>query len=471
MPTTPSYSRLNATTPAIINGIRATLPASAQAQIPVVHGVEDIEKVGYSLSGNAGLMNDFANALMNQLALVLIKSATFYNRFREMKKGTIEYGNTVEEIWVDLVKAIEYNADLGPERELARTKPEILAQFHVINWRVIYPITIDDVELTRAFQTESGLRDLIERLISMLHTSAEVDDMLLTKYLVIKAVTRGDIASVAVDSADTKSLAKTARATATRMTYPSAAYNRAGVTTATAPEDLVLIIDADTAAEYDVETLSAAFNISKAEVPYRTIIVDSWTEFDNDRFSKVDAEFVEDVTAEELAAMSGVRAVAMDANWFQLYDKPIQLRDTQVGSGLYRNYWLHVWKIVSSSPYHNAVVYQDAADVVEAPETLTVDVTGLDTADGTAVFTLDYREPVAPGLGSLRLVQTEDASTAGVLVIPNGGVVLPQGVDTSPELVARLGDVEYGAPAITRTTQVGAELTFTKGGAPDEPAG
>lgn len=466
MPNIPTHNTLAASSAQIINGIRAQLPASAQEQIPVVQGRDDLEQVGKTLSGNPGLMSDFAGALMLQVALRVIKSAVFYNRFRQLKKGTIEYGNTVEEIFVDIIKAVEYDAAKGPERELARTLPSVNAVFHPINWRVMYPLTIDDADLARAFRTEEGLRDLIERLIASLHTSAEIDDMLLVKYLLIKAITAGELAPVAVDPGDTKALAKAVRSTAAKMSYPSSAYNRDGRFTSSNPDDLVIIIDAEGQAELDVEVLASAFNMDKANVLDHVIVIDSFSEFDNSRFDRVEADYLEEVTDEELALLTGVRAVVLDTGWFQLYDNELQLRETQVGSGLYRNYWLHTWKIVSSSPYHNAVVFADS--VPELPATLEVTVSSKDEASGVAVFTLDYVEPTAFNGGTYAFQQTEEAGEAGVRIFRDGGVILPNGVDSSTPLSLIVGGQTYTAPALARTAAVGDTLTFTQGDTPGE---
>ena len=60
-----------------------------------------------------------------------------------------------------------------------------------------------------------------------------------------------------------------------------------------------------------------------------------------------------------------------------IYDKLFKFTEQYNGEGIYWNYWLHVWKIFSTSPFYNAVVFAASVSsavsaVAVAPATLSV---------------------------------------------------------------------------------------------------
>ena len=95
-------STLNASTLDILNVIRANAPLEYQSAVPQVASVDDIPVVGEIIYGSPALSNTFINALLNRIALVRIQSATFNNPYRDLKKGYLEFGETIEDIFVGI---------------------------------------------------------------------------------------------------------------------------------------------------------------------------------------------------------------------------------------------------------------------------------------------------------------------------------------------------------------------------------
>ena len=122
-----------------------------------------------------------------------MNSATFNNPYYVLKKGYLEFGETIENIFVNLAKAVDYNPEKAEAREFKRTIPDVRSSFAVINWRVMYPVTISDEELKTAFLSIDGVTQLIEKIVDSVYTGAEYDEFLLFKYLLIKAVTKGNM--------------------------------------------------------------------------------------------------------------------------------------------------------------------------------------------------------------------------------------------------------------------------------------
>ena len=87
MPRKIAVSTLNASTIDILNTIRANASAQYQDQVPEVATNYDVRQVGDVFFGYPNLANEFLSALVNQIALVRIRSATFNNPYRMFKKG------------------------------------------------------------------------------------------------------------------------------------------------------------------------------------------------------------------------------------------------------------------------------------------------------------------------------------------------------------------------------------------------
>ena len=183
-----ALTTLNASTIDIINTIRANASQSYQDKVPVVTTERDIVHVGDVICGTPAFQNEFINALVNRIATVRIKSATFNNAYAKYKKGYLEFGETVAEYFVKIAKAREFSAEKAKDREFKRTLPNVEAAFHVMNWKVQYPITIQNVDLRQAFLSFTGIEDMIARIIDSVYTAVEYDEFLLFKYLIIKAV-------------------------------------------------------------------------------------------------------------------------------------------------------------------------------------------------------------------------------------------------------------------------------------------
>ena len=79
MPRRIAVNSLNASTVDIINTIRANASYEYQQLVPEITDAIEIPKVGEVLYGYPALANQFINALVNRIALVRVKSATFNN--------------------------------------------------------------------------------------------------------------------------------------------------------------------------------------------------------------------------------------------------------------------------------------------------------------------------------------------------------------------------------------------------------
>ena len=460
MPTKVALSTLNASTIDILNTIRANASAEYQNQVPEITDAKMIPKVGEVICGTPAFANHFLGALVNRIALVRVKSATFNNAYAMLKKGYLEFGETVEEVFVAMAKAKEFSAEKGEQRELKRTVPNVKTAFHSINWQVMYPVTVQQQDLQRAFLSMDGVQDLIARIVNSVMTGAEYDEFLLFKYLLIKAAAHGKMYPVGIGSSITDAAVKF-RGTSNKMTFVRTEFNERGVHTNTTKEAQHIFMDADYNAQYDVGVLAAAFNMDKAEFMGKLQLIDDFTSFDNERWAEIRemCDSVEEVTEEELTLMKGVKAILVDEEWFQVYDNLAMFKEREVASGLYWNYFYHVWKIVSHSPFSNAVVF--VATVPTIPASFTVKVASVSKSDIATVVTLSGPDTDALGFGTPVYIQSEALTQGGIAVHECGAVILPKG-KTECGVTARIGTTEYSARIDTATLNVGDDITFTK---------
>lgn len=478
MPKRIAVTQLNASTIDILNTIRANASLSYQDSIPSITQANDIPKVGEILYGYPALANEFISSLVNRIASVRIKSATFNNAYAELKKGYLEFGEVVEEVFVNICKAREFSTEKAESRELKRTLPDVRTAFHSINWKVQYPITIQQEDLRQAFTSTEGVQDLIAYIIASVHTAAEYDEYLLFKYLIIKAISHGKMYPVAFDSTDMKEAAKKFRGYSNRLLFMSDKYNADGVTTITPKSDQFIFMDADFNAAYDVEVLASAFNMNKADFQGKLKLIDDFTSFDNDRFDVIRAasDGLEEVTAAELALCADVKAILVDGEWFQIYDNLTLMTDKQVASGIYWNYFYNVWKTVSSSPFSNAIVFVDDGASIALPDSFDVKVVDKSIGASGTVISLALSEDAAAMYDANAIfTQTEDATEDGIAVHRYGAIIFPANSDgdimeftilgnryISGTATTAEGSTTYAEYTVTGEEDVGDTIKFYK---------
>lgn len=462
-----AVTTLNASTIDILNVIRQNASYDYQANVPVVTTADDIPKVGEVIYGTPAFANQFINALVNRIAMVRVQSATFNNPYKNLKKGYLEFGETIEDIFVNIAKVIDYSAEKGINREFRRTYPDVRSAFHVMNFRVMYPITIQDNDLKMAFLNMEGVQNLIAKIVDSVYTASEYDEYLLFKYLLIKAVSHGKFYPKAVDvTTDVKNSAIAFRGMSNTLPFMKNEYNEAGVKTTTPKERQIIFMDANFNAQFDVEVLASAFNMEKADFMGRLHLIDDWTTFDNERWEQLrDAsDGIEEVSASELSLMGSVKAVIVDENWFQIYDNLNKMTEKYVASGLYWNYFYHTWKTVSYSPFANAVVFVDSNSAISDPASLTVTILSKDVSEDATVLTLGITEPVSLSPSDYSFEQTEALTEAGIAVHPYGAVIIPTSqAETAITLVAECGSTTYTASStITSASDVGDTVTLAQ---------
>lgn len=459
-------STLNATTLDILNVIRQNASYDYQQNVPVVDKASDIPKVGEVIYGTPAFSNQFINALVNRIAIVRVQSATFNNPYSILKKGYLEFGETVEDIFVSIAKAVDYTPEKASEREFKRTLPDIRSAFHTMNWRVMYPVTIQDEDLRQAFLSVDGVTDLIAKIVDSVYTAAEYDEFLLFKYLLIKAISHGKMKPTSIESdTDLTASAVAFRSASNILPFMSSEYNEANVKTNTPKSRQIIFMDAKFNAQYDVNVLASAFNMDKADFMGRLFLIDNWTDFDNERFDiiRANSDGIEEITSAELELLNGVKAVLVDENWFQVYDNNNKFTEQYVASGLYWNYFYHVWKTVSSSPFANAIVFVANNANIALPASLTCKCINKDISDEAIVLAFNAdTDGASLQPNSVHFVQTEALTSKGIAVQKYGVVIIPKSAAAENiTIVAEIEGTEYTPETPTLISDINVNDTFT----------
>lgn len=151
-----------------------------------------------------------------------------------------------------------------------------------------------------------------------------------------------------------------------------------GVQTHTNKKDQYLIINSEFDAVMDVEVLASAFNMDKAQFSGNRVLVDGFGDIDTDRLAILfaDDDTYTPFTEAELTALNTIPAILVDESFFMIYDNLFNFTEQYNGEGLYWNYWFHVWKTFSVSPFANNALFIPGAPTVTSvsvsPATATV---------------------------------------------------------------------------------------------------
>ena len=363
MPNRPTITNLNASSVDILNAIRNSATADYQNRVPIATAdVASIREIGTIIMEYPALQNEFLNALVNRIGRVLVTSKLYSNPWNVFKKGLLEFGETIEEVFVELAKGFQYDPATAESEVFKREIPDVRAAFHILNYQKFYKSTIQREQLRQAFLSWEGITDLISKIVNAMYTAANYDEFNVMKYMLAKHILNGNLKPVTVltvNAANAKANVSTIKGVSNSMEFMTTGYNKAGVHNFSVKDDQYLIINSDFDSVTSVEVLASAFNMDKADFDGHRVLVDSFGTIDFDRLSDL---FANDSTFEEfnstqLTALASVPAVLVDRDWFMILDNLMEFTEQYNGEGLYWNYWLHVWKTFSISPFANAAVF------------------------------------------------------------------------------------------------------------------
>ena len=373
----PVQTNLNTNSVGILNAIRDNASLEYYQAVPrAEQTTESIQNAGAAICAFQPRMNEFISSLINRIAKVIVTSKMYSNPWAFAKKGTLEFGETVEEIFVNIANAVPFQPENAYAENFKRTLPDVRSAFHAMDLQTYYPVTISEQQLRQAFVSMDGVTDLIARIVNSLYSAMNYDEFIMMKYTIAVLAYGGSIATVVQNENDTKADVKAIKKVSNAFRFMTTNYNISGVANFSDVSEQYIITTADFDADMDIDVLASAFNLSKAEFMGHRVMVDSFG-FNDGEISRLKNLLAKDSTVNltELptisTAMTTVKAVIMDRDFFQIYDNLTQFTENYVGSGLYWNEFLHVWRTYSASPFANVAML-----IPTAPTITSVNVNG-----------------------------------------------------------------------------------------------
>lgn len=341
MQTVKTLQNVTATGPALFNLVRSKASNTFKDRIPAATQ-DNIKDIATALFDAPENLNEYSHILLNQIGRIKVDYAMFTNPMAVLKKGRLDFGDTIEDIFVDMPEAHDFSEAKDDGSIFKNDIPKSIMAFYTRNYRVFYTKTLTEDNWRAAFQSWGQLDNFINAVFATFHTASQNDEFLSMMQLINQYGTDGRLAVVKCDAVTDKESAENLlvkiKATANRFKFPSAEYNSCGVLNTTAPSQLTLIISADADAFTDVKALAAAFNVEYQKMSYRKIVVPSFGDSTN-------------------AEMKNVQCVLIDDRFFQVYDCLERVRWLDNPENLTTKYWYHFWKIMFVCPWAQAVAF------------------------------------------------------------------------------------------------------------------
>ena len=335
----------------ILNTIRDNASQAYQDRVPEATRT-NIEEVGEAITdlNNAVVYNEFINTLANMIYAPMLIKKSWQNPLGKFKKGKKTFGDTVEEVYNNFIKAQTF--DQTGAGLLTRHLPDTKVVFHRMNRQDSYVLTDSPESLAKAFKSYEGLAEYLENLFTTIRNSAELDEYVLMRNLFEEAYNNNAMVVVAVkdpqaSEANAKEFIKTIKTVSGDMAFANSNNNayltaqsddNKPIVTFSRKDEQVLIIDNPTDVTCNIDVLASAFNKSIVE-------------FNDTQKEVIDAFPVE-----------GMIGALVDRNFFQVYDDLFTFREFENGLGLYRNHILHVWQTLGYSILCNAVAFVVGSD-------------------------------------------------------------------------------------------------------------
>lgn len=381
----PTKTELNAKTPDILNTVRESIGGDFKEGTPHVlsageemadgvtatssDSLMSIRAFGQAIMSNVGWQNAFLSELLNRIGLVIISSKSYQNPWANLKRGRLEYGEVIEDIFINICEPYAYNPELAETQVEKRVKPDVESMLYRINSQIFYKQTIQQATLRQAFTSSTGVVNLITGIIDAMYTAMEYDERLAMKYILVQRLLNGTMyKQIIPTNATSEQLITAVKTVSNLLMTPSRKYNSAGVLNYALKNDQYVFVTSAFDAKSGVEVLAKAFNVDYVQFSGRYIVLDDFS-FTQDELARLDIIFADEPsyirpTSQQLTKLKEVPLVTVDKDFFMVYDVEQYFDMRRNQQGLYENNFLHVWKVYASGYFANAVMYVETEPTV-----------------------------------------------------------------------------------------------------------
>ena len=327
--------------------------------VPVVTESTTIGEFGAPIldSQNINVLNDFVS-LLKKVVYTAVYTKTFNNPLAQLEGDRMPLGNFLEDAYVNPAKARGFNVN-DFAGLLQKYEAQVATQYLAVNSDLQYCVTITREKIRNAFTSWDNLEALVTAMVNSLYNGAYITRYNQAKGLPLAAFEGGavkyEVITNPTTEATAKALIRKMRADYSKMQIPSTAFNAwsdkkgedaFALKTWSDPQDIVVLISADVEALIDVEVLAAAFNMSKADFLGRVIVVDDFSQYNDDGTVAVDG--------------SMIKAMICDKAWFKIKTQDFAMDEFYNANNRTWQYYLNDVRMVNYSLFANAKIYTTA---------------------------------------------------------------------------------------------------------------
>lgn len=370
--------------------------------VPVVTDSTTIGEFGAPIldSQNLNVMNDFVS-LLKKVVFTAVYNKTYNNPLVDLEGERMPLGQFIEDVYVNPAHARGFNVN-DFAGLLQKYEAEVAVQYLSVNSDLQYCVTLTREKIRNAFTSWDQLEGLISGYINSLYNGAYITRYNQTKGLVTAAFTGNNVQYEVIDDPDdaqsAKAMIQKLRSAFSKMQVPSTKFNawnkvkggNLALKTWSDPEDIVVLISADVESLVDVEVLAQAFNMSRADFLGRVIVVDDFSQYDEDGTLAVDG--------------SAIKCAIMDRAWFKIKTQDFAMDEFYNANNRTWQYYLNDVRMCNYSLFANAIVFATSAP--------TVDATDIEAAESTATVEAGKKVTVPFTITPPNATTTVTASTS-----------------------------------------------------------
>lgn len=334
--------------------------------------------------------------LLKRIVFTSIDTRMFNNPLNFLEGEELPLGYAGENIHVDPAKPTQFDGE-DFAGLLQKYEARIATEYLAVNSDLQYSVTVTRDKARSAFTSWGTLEEFISGIINSLFNGAYITRFNQTKALVSSAYQQGAVCVEKVDAVSDEETAnafvKKARYLNRMFTMPSANYSgwnkkyagddsKLKITTWSDSADIAVVIRADVEASIDVDALSRAFNMDKADFIGRVVVVDNFDEYADDGTKIFDG--------------SKILGLICDRRWFKIRTQYFNMTEFWNPKNLTYQYFLNDTRMVRFSLFANACVLATAdpdgitisanESEVEVGDTLTITATTV-PAGATVIWT------------------------------------------------------------------------------------
>ena len=374
---------------AVLNVIRNTASDAYQSTVPMATAT-NISDVGEAvLNAPTAIRNEFMSNLYNKIGLTLIDSPVVENDFSFLKKGTLEYGQTIEDLYVGLASAEPYitgmsDGETPPDPFSIRKLPHYSAFYSTILSRQ-YHVTRHLTDLKKAFHNAGGLESFVAGMMNAMVSGENYDDMRATIGLIARQIEAAQTAENfngvvhlitdfnAKVTADEQVTAETAfnsrdflqfftnqlKKYSKRLRHLRSDLNIAGVDNVLPQSRQRIMMLEDITVDFETELLAWAYNGGNLQIG-GVDEIDAWYSIGADHTTPVvSPEDIEVKTTFTTAEGGSTQCVALiyDQDMIKIYNKELIASEQANAKGNYWNMFMSLEDIYAASPYKNFVCF------------------------------------------------------------------------------------------------------------------